>query len=219
MTHRLGLALMGALLLSACGNDSEPTSNGALLKSLSSSGMAQLRGGADAAPPMTRARLAEVLTPVMLMTIERTGVEALFAEIETSRGVETWSSVDDITISLRNGVIVATRGFGADLMAASVPAVTLASGGGQGHMRRHSTLSGTDQPVLTEFACQFSRDGVKAVDIVQISYQLTHIVETCTAGDLSFQNDFWIGSDQKIRKSRQWISPEAGFITIEDVRR
>jgi hypothetical protein len=218
MTHRLGLALICALLLSACGNDIEPTSNGALLKSLSSSGMARIRGG-SAPEPMTRARLAEVVTPVMLMTIERTGVEALFAEIETSRGVETWSSVDDITISLRNGVIVATRGFGADLMAANVPAVSLASGGGQGHTRQHSTLNGEDQPVQTDFTCRFSQDGVKAVDIVQISYSLTHVVETCAAGDLSFQNDFWLGSDQKIRKSRQWISPEVGFITIEDVGR
>lgn len=219
MTHRLGLALIGAFLLSACGNDPEPTSNGAVLKSLSSAGMARITSGGTAAEPITRARLAEVVTPVMLITIERTGVEALFAEIETARGVETWSSVDDLTISLRNGVIVATRGFGPDLMAASVPSVSLASGNGQGHTRRHSTLNGEDQPVQTDFACRFVSDGVKAVEIVEITYQLTHIAETCTAGDVSFQNEFWIGSDQKIRKSRQWISADGGFLTIEDVRR
>ena len=219
MTHRFGLALVGALLLTGCGNDFEPSSNNAMLKSLTSSGLAQMTAGRSAVEPMSRARLAEVVTPVMLMTIERSGVEVLIAEVETNRGVETWSSVDDVTISLRNGVIVATRGFGADLMAASVPSVSQGSGSGQDHTRRHSTLNGEDQPIETAFTCRFTNAGVKTVDIVEINYPLTHIIESCAAGGVSFQNEYWIGSDQKIRKSRQWISPEAGILTIEDVRR
>ena len=219
MKYAPGLGLISLLALAACGSDTDPASNTAVVRSFAASALGSVKASAPASERMTRARLAEVLTPVMLTTIENTGHQALIAEIETNGPVATWSSVDDITISLRNGVIVATRGFGADLMAATVPAVSRSSGGGQTYTRVHTLLNGEDQAVRTQFACTMQNYGAKTVDIVEISYQTSHVIESCTADGVSFRNEYWISGDQKMRKSRQWISPDVGFLTIEDVRR
>lgn len=219
MKSTLVLGIFSMFVLAACGSDSDSATNTDIVRSFASSAFGVVKPAGPAPERMTRARLAEVLTPVMLVTIDSTGHEALIAEIETNGSVATWSSVDDITISLKNGVIVATRGFGADLMSAAVPAVSRSSGGGASHTRVHVLLNGEDQSVRTRFSCTMQNLGTKAVDVVQVSYQTTHVVESCTADGATFKNDYWISSDQKIRKSRQWISPDVGFLTIADVRR
>ncbi|NEX48049.1 YjbF family lipoprotein [Pseudotabrizicola algicola] len=216
MKTTLVLGLLACTTLVACGSDSDSIGTADIVRSFATSAIGTLSPADAGIERMTRARLAEVVTPVMLLTVDSTGQEALIAEIENNRGVETWSTVDDITISLRNGVIVATRGFGADLMAASGPNVTR-SGGSYG--RVHVLLNGEDNPEQTRFACTLQNAGAKAVEVVEITYQATHMIETCSAPGESFTNDYWITGDQKIRKSRQWISPDLGYITIADVRR
>lgn len=216
-----GICLIGLLFLSACGSeaDTSSNSNADLLRSVAASTVARVKGSEAAAEPMTRARLAEVVTPVMLLTVDASGKQALIAEIQTNQGVATWSTVDDITISLRNGVIVATRGFGADLMAAAVPAVLSGVGQGQSHRRVHTLLNGEDKPIRTQFTCTFRNDGSQVIDIVEVKYQATQITESCVASERRFENVYWISGDRQMRKSRQWISPEVGFLTIQDVRR
>jgi hypothetical protein len=214
-------ALIGLLGVAGCGNETESSSNTEIVRTLVAAGAAKVKGNGagGAAAPLTRARLAEVVTPVMLATVENTGNEALIAEIQVNGDVATWSTVDDITISMRKGVIVATRGFGADLMAASVPAVSRQSGGGAGHNRVHTLLNGEDQPVRTAFSCQFQNHGPQDIEIVQIKYRSTYITEDCRSDKIRFKNEYWISDDQKMRKSRQWISPQVGFFIIQDVRR
>lgn len=216
MRHSLFLVFLMAL--SACGSATDTASNTEVLRAFAASATGRMKAPETVAP-ITRATLAQVVTPVMLVKIDKTGQEALIAEIQTNGGVSTWSSIDDITISFRNSVIVATRGFGADLMAAAVPAISRSSGGGTGHTRVHTLLNGEDNTVRTRYACTLQNAGSKIVNIVQIAYETTHIIESCAADGLRFQNEYWFSGDQKMRKSRQWISPEVGFLTIEDVRR
>lgn len=214
MNHALWSCLLAALITASCGSDPSPTVG------MARTALASLLGTAKptAPPQITRALLAQVVTPVMLVTVDDRNQQALIAEIQTNRGVATWSSVDDITLSLRNGVIVATRGFGADLMAADVPDISGRSGG-KAHSRVHTLLNGEDRAVQTSYVCGVRSAGIKMIEIVEISYETTHIIESCAGGGLRFVNDFWFTSDQTLRKSRQWVSPDVGFLTIEDVRR
>ncbi|MDO9639268.1 MAG: YjbF family lipoprotein [Pseudotabrizicola sp.] len=205
--------LLAVLITASCGSDPSPTVGMARTALGSVLGTAK----APAPPRITQALLAQVVTPVMLVTIDNRKQQALIAEIQTNRDVATWSSVDDITLSFRNGVIVATRGFGADLMAADVPEVSPRSGG-EAHSRVHTLLNGEDQAVQTRYACSFRNVGMEVIEIVKISYEATHIVESCAGGGMRFVNDFWFSGDQTLRKSRQWISPDVGYLTIEDVR-
>ncbi|TGD67179.1 YjbF family lipoprotein [Tabrizicola sp. WMC-M-20] len=213
MTRAFWSGLLAVMVLASCGSDTPHS------VSMVRTVVGSLPGAAKAPapPPITRALLAQVLTPVMLVTIDSRGQKALIAEIQTNRGVATWSSVDDITLSFRNGVIVATRGFGADLMAADVPGISPRRDG-QAHVRVHTLLNGEDQAVQTTYACTFRTVGRETIDVVELAYQTTHVIESCTAEGMRFANGYWISDDESLRKSRQWISPEVGFLTIEDVR-
>lgn len=219
MKQVLALGLSAALFLSACGNEPDALGGAAMTKAMVTSTTSKLKKAEVATPQLTREMLKLVLTPVMLATIESRGQQAMIAEVQTNGPVATWSTQDDVTISMKGGVIVATRGLGNDLMAASVPAVVRQSAGSEGRVRVHSYLNGEDQTVRRQFACSTAALGQETIVIVEISYSATRIRETCTSDDASFQNDYWFTSDQKMRKSRQWISEDVGYLTIEDLRR
>jgi hypothetical protein len=124
-----------------------------------------------------------------------------------------------VTVSLRQGVLLATRGFGADLMAADVPGAATLAKGGSAYSRAHTLLDGTDQPIRTIYSCSVMSRQPQAIVVVEVSYQTTHVVESCSDGNSTFENEFWFEGAQKLRKSRQWVSPEVGYLLIEDLRR
>lgn len=215
MRYAAAIALICAL--SACGNQTDSLGGTDVAKALFSATTARATGTAPGnSLGLTRQALEQVVTPVQLATIDQRGQQALLGELEANQDVVTWSTLDDVTVSFRNGVIVATRGLGNDLMAAAGPAVQ----GRSGTVNRvYTHLNGEDQPVRRTFACTVLPRGTETIEIIEIAYVTSRVSESCTSGDLTFQNDFWLSSDQKLRKSRQWISEDVGFLTIEDLRR
>jgi len=212
------LSLTLCLGLAACGNDTESFAEAKLVRSVLTDRVGGATPGA-ATPRLDRATLANILTPVQAVTRESTGQQAIIANVAVNNGVETWSSVDDVTISLRNGVLVATRGFGADLMAADVPSRAGLLALGSTHTRAHTMLNGLDQAVRTLYTCSVTKREPQAIVVVEISYQTTHVVETCSGGDQTFENAYWFDRAQNLRKSRQWVGADVGYLLIEDLRR
>lgn len=213
--------LVALAVLAACGNDPEQGSGRQIAQAVTSGAKAVTAGRTAPAGGggISREVLAQVISPAMVVTIDNKGQQAIIGELRSRNGVETWASVDDVTISMRDGVIVATRGFGADLMAADVPSVARLREGASAYQRAHVLLNGEDQPIRSLYTCTATRVGPQGIDLYGVSYS-THLVqETCEGGGVRFRNDFWIGSDGSLRKSRQWLSPDAGYLTIEDVRR
>ncbi len=213
--------LFGAVLvmgLTGCGNDPESFASARLVQSLVTERGAS-GSGAQAPVTLTREILSQILTPVMLVRINTRGQQALIGKRETNGDVETWSTVDGVNVSLQNGVVVATRGLGADLMAASGPSAERLLVDGASHIRIHTTLDGLDQPIKRRFACTISSLGQQTIDVVEVSYRVTHVVEVCESEGTSVRNDYWIDSARKMRKVRQWIGQEIGHIEIEDLRR
>lgn len=51
-----------------------------------------------------------------------------------------------------------------------------------------------------------------------VAYPTRRIAETCTGEDgIGFENLYWLQADGLIRELRQWVSPEVGYVVIEDV--
>jgi len=215
MKPLLVTAVFSIMALGACGNDSESSPTARILASVATDVIA---GEGAPAPGLTRAMLANVVTPVQRVTREATGQQALVANVAVNQGVQTWSSVDKVTVSFRQGVLVATRGFGGDLMAADVPGAATLFRGSTGHTRAHTLLDGTDQPIRTVYVCSVTKRDPQDVVIVGISYRTTHVVEACSNAGVSFQNEFWFDGAQGVRKSRQWVGPDAGYLISEDLR-
>lgn len=215
MTLHRGLLILALLAVSGCGNDPETSQGTALAKGF----LAKAKSAAPAQTPLTRAVLDQVETPVMVARLETRQVFALIAKIEDNGAVETWSTLDDITISQSDGVIVATRGLGGDLMSARVPAVFALRNDGGRHDRMHSFLDGEDQPVQRRFTCSVSALGAETIEIVEVKFSTRHFVENCSGEGVAFRNDHWFDADGTLRKSRQWIGEDVGYLVLENPRR
>jgi hypothetical protein len=216
-THVLTVCLVMSGL-SACGSDKSQISTTTALKAVATTMTSALRKKPEAASSgigLTRAELANIVTPVDLVTIERRGAQGVIAKTGSNRGVETWSSLDHKTLSLQEGVIVATRGLGDDLMSAAVPRAGQLRSASQNHQRVHVVLNGEDEPVSLRFNCSVSNQGAESIIVVEQTYATQHMRENCSGTSGGFTNDFWFQPGGKLRKSRQWISDSVGYVVIE----
>lgn len=214
------LLLLAIIGLSACGSDNSQSGTATPIGVAASALKNSLGRTSKPAPGgigMTRATLANIVTPVDLVTIETSGAQGVIAKIGTNRGVETWSSVDNKTLSMRDGVIIATRGLGADLMSADVPQL-MQLRSGQPFTRRHVILSGEDKPITSSYFCHPVQNGPKSIVVVERSYPTQHVTEQCNGPDGGFSNDYWFDVGGKLRRSRQFVSENVGFVVIEHLR-
>lgn len=213
-TRAAGLGLL-VVALSACGSDSDKLQSAGAAKSIATALASPLRKDKPQGPlGLTRAALANIVTPVDLVTVEKSGAQGVIAKIASNNGVETWSSVDNKTLALRNRVLVATRGLGGDLMTAAVPSPAQLSGG-QSFVRVHTVLDGQDQPVSTRFTCESVNLGPETIQFVEYSYATRHVRESCTSNSASFTNDYWFNIGGKLRQSRQYVSESVGYVVIQ----
>lgn len=175
-------------------------------------------GAQPVVPGLTRAALDQIGAPADLVTIERRAASALVFRAGENRGVETWVSGDDKSVSWREGVIVATRGLGRDLIAAEVPSAARIAAGGR-WARLHVQLDDLDQTVTTRFDCTATRAGTARIVILERTYDAQLVQESCTAPDgRGFVNDYWFAPRGILRQSRQWIDQDIGHVAVRRLR-
>lgn len=171
-----------------------------------------------AAPLLSRAEIEAYPVPLDLVLLEKTDATALVYLVGRNGGVETWSSADGKTLALRQGVLLATRGLGPDLMGSGAPSLArLASAGGGAHERIVVTLGGEDQTIRSRFSCTLAAQGGAQITIVLRSYAVRRVKESCTGDSGAFVNDFWF-QGSTLRQSRQWAGPGVGHITVQRLR-
>jgi hypothetical protein len=219
---RFGL-LATLALLSACGNSGEgqdysrPTAalvakfsaaakKGPTLATLDANGVATLRQALE----KDRQPIYLVVNPVLKYL-------NLMAPYGQNGGVITWSSEQYETISMRDGVVVATRGFGADLMTSVAPtAASLAAGIGKTH-REFYYLDGADQKAVFTFDCTLHSAGTESINILGKGFTARKVVETCSGPNGGFENLFWFDQGHNIRQSSQWTAPVLNNFSLQRV--
>lgn len=216
MMPRFVQALAVAAALAGCSSSGEVSGSRIAAGNL----MAMLnRQEPTAFPEPTRAQLDADGRPLIRAVIAESNANALLYPIAENGPVVTWTTVDARTLALRDGVLVQTRGLGADLMSSQVPTAAALSRG-TGQVRRlHSYLGPNDQTVLMYFDCTLRNEGAERVTVSGLGYDTRRIAETCSDGTVSFQNRYWIQTGSKIRQSVQWAGPEVGNIAMFDLRR
>ncbi|MCE6952242.1 YjbF family lipoprotein [Cereibacter sphaeroides] len=218
MRHGIGASLLAiCVLLAGCGSEEDTNGRATFIKQAIGS-----IGGKDDAKKqdgstLTRAKLARVTSPLSVVTVEATGAWALMVPFQRNGTVETWSSTDDRTIAMRDGILLATRGLGADLMSVEAPsAAQIASASGT-HRRVHYQIDGQDQTVRTEFRCTLATDGMKTITIVQRNYATRHVLEHCEGSTGQFTNEYWVENAGFVRQSRQTFDQKLGKLKISRV--
>lgn len=218
---RLVAAAIALSLLGACGNDKgggNPVA--AAVGQMAKASLAKAKGGkaaaaAPAAQPVTRADLAAFGKPILRIRAERLGQDAFLTIADEKSGVVTWTAQGAATFSLRDGVLIQTRGLGADLMSAEAPTLGQLTSGAS-YTRVYFFLGPDDIGTRRTYECTASTVGAEKIEVVGKSFAVSHVSEVCTRQGSKLTNDFWI-EGKTIRKSRQWASATVGHVEFERV--
>lgn len=131
--------------------------------------------------------------------------------------IEVWRTVDNVTFTFRDGMLVATRGLIDTMLSADVPADGVgAAGPARGGLRSYWFRAGDHEEVKITLRCQLDNLGVQKLEIVEQIYHVQHLRETClrdgaTGGRVV--NEYWVDSrNGRLWQSRQWAGPVLGYI-------
>lgn len=225
---RAALAATAALLLAGCsgGNDATPANLQLLDAARGTAGkMAGRLRGAAARPALTRAQLEATGLTLTEITVERRdGMTAYLLRTLVRRDsdpglIEIWSTEDGaVTVTTRQGVVIATRGFGGDLLSSQVEVAENhpgpAGGGGQLQMvrdldYRESALS---------LGCELADLGPETIEILGRRQATRHLRQSCAGGGGQVVNDYWTDAVSGIVwQSRQWVGPHVGYLRLRRV--
>jgi hypothetical protein len=216
------------LMLSACGNDKQATRGVDTIKSIASLAKAKLSGeqGDPAAAPDPVAMVENALrvipdAPLQFILLESTGAFAISTIYGTNGSNVTWVSPDKRTMTLDRGMLVATRGFGSDIM-------SVQDGGAAGliSLRRPGRVEKTyrflnreEKTNSFDVSCVIAAGDESIVESGEIVAQTRLMTENCTApGGFDVTNSYWVDDAGRTVQSVQWISGLAGKIIFRRLR-
>lgn len=164
---------------------------------------------------LSREKIEAFGTPILRATIPSRGLDLLMSPRDTRDNVVTWESAEGITFAFRDGVLIESRGLGADLMSASAPGAGRIASGGT-YTRSYWFVADEDRNQRRDYACTPESQGSEAVALYGYEYQTRHIAEACLRDVGKIRNEFWFDG-AKIRKSRQWVSPDIGYVEFSRI--
>lgn len=218
------LGLATAMALSSCSffaPDSE--SLGGLVLTTASGAIATRDGEETASAPQNAAaqnalnRIASTGRAGLLVTTPRLGQTTVMISEQRNGPYRTFRGTNNTSITLKSGIMTATRGIGVDLMAQaiSVPESGLFTTGSfpkeVARVQRH--LDGENHLRSAEFLCVIDRKGREDVTILNRKHTTTLFEETCRNSSRAFLNRYWVGTGTgTVWQSQQAISNTSGHV-------
>lgn len=184
-------------------------------------GCAPTAPAVDVREVLTREALDQSPTPLLLVEITSSGAQATMVPWVTGTDVTTWRSGDGISLSLRDGLLVATRGLRDDLMSADLSGTLAALGRGAGtaYPVARSHLDTQNRTLVTVASCDLRPQGPDPVESFGLVRPTLRYAETCSSAEGGFTNIYWSDADGVIWKSRQWAGKSLGSLVIEHLVR
>jgi hypothetical protein len=232
MPYQTAAKLMAAcvvcLSLTACGNDVQARRGTDTVKDLAVLAKSRLLGkkaepaaSADPVAMIDYALRAVPDAPLQFILMEKSGGFA----VSTVQGVNgrnvTWISPDQKSITLKTGLLAATRGFGGDVMSIEQGgAERLVSGRRSGQVQKtYRFLNGLDQTGQFVVKCGITAGGSDHVSSGEISVATQLMTERCQSeGGTEFTNTYWIDASGRMVQSVQWAGPNVGTIVFRRLR-
>lgn len=208
--------LMVLFGLTACGPlaQNQPLVNA--VQGLASAGADIWEQDRDPRETLTRERIDAAANDLLLFAPVDEEVASVFARVAVNADRVTWVSDEGDSLTLRDGIVIATRGLGNDLMGADVAQVYPAIVRGSGRAQRvHDYLGGEDEIIRSIFQCEMATLRTEVIEIFQRQLRTRVVRETCTGNTGSFTNLYWIDAAGAIWQSRQWVSGRVGSVDIQ----
>lgn len=169
--------------------------------------------------------LDQTNAPAVVVSLEKAdNAFAIFLRQTTNaKSQETWISFDNLLLGMKDGMVIATRGLGDDLLAGDPYATLAALKTGEKSIitERFASILGGDSNVDTiAFRCEVEYKRRVPVDLGPYTADTSLYYENCRNGQTSFRNLFWVErTNMEIIQSRQWISESVGTLAIRKLPR
>lgn len=225
MKSRIG-ALLLAVALGGCGSESDQLAGPNLVKEGAQSVASSVTfwKKKPAAQPVDAEAMAKGALelnkgPLVLASFE-TGYTDIFGMVGENGAMRTYNSPGSKAIILRDGVLAGTRGFGFDMMSADTGAtarlIRARQAGQATKVLRYLDGLGLERPLPLD--CTVATGASTTYPFAGQSWSGQQVVERCTGSGLTIANTFIVSAEGAVLSSRQWVTPEIGYITIQTVR-
>ncbi|NDU99385.1 YjbF family lipoprotein [Pseudoroseicyclus tamaricis] len=189
---------------------------GALLLSL---GACTLPSGGtpSIAPPFRGIAADQAGAPRLIVGLEELGFTGVMALVQSRAGYRTYMSADDISVTLNNGMLVATRGFGDDLAStdASQTAAYLASGRTGQVERYHGFYTGGEDVLLRAYVCEITPGQGTTIQTASGPVPVRAVVESCRNPEQAFTNYYYFNASGALVASAQWAGEGLGRLLLQ----
>ncbi|ATG41553.1 YjbF family lipoprotein [Phaeobacter piscinae] len=176
----------------------------------------QLTRGLSDQTTARAAMLANAGAEQMQVRFLKTGRSGVMLQETRRAGLVTWLSSDGASLQTDKGLLRATRGFGAGLMAVDLEQSrrrVFAHAEGPAE-RFHSYLTGNDETETRTYHCDIRDRGNRTLTVAGQEIATLLIAESCVNPDQSFLNLYWLrATDNRLIQSRQWTGPYLGTVT------
>jgi hypothetical protein len=222
--HGVILSLCAAALLGGCGNDPTRIDQRAVAADVARGvGLSLPWRPRPPAQPLASPDqvLAATSAPVIRAQTAR-GEQLYILGVRDNGPYRTYATANRQTLTLRGGLVTATRGLGRDLMSADVQQVLeRLSHASPGPARRSmQVLDGEDITRSLIFDCQITPG---AADLPPLDKAPRRMQESCrganaAAAGLRFTNSYAMDRSGRILLSRQWLPVSSGAIMLAELR-
>ncbi len=223
------LILAPVLMLAACSGGTAVPSVEVQLIETGRAMIAARRAPKTERPPLTRAALDGLDGSFLEATLERSGRLAyLYVNAQRRDGgpglITVWRTEDNVTLATRNGVLIATRGLGGDVLSSAVQVRGTAPGPATGGEKVQYIAALDNKAVRLALACERVDLGPATIVIVERAHATRHLQERCEGAGIGDSgpvvNDYWVDSrTDLVWQSRQWAGPYIGYLRLRRLTR
>jgi hypothetical protein len=173
-------------------------------------------------PPLTRAVLDTLDGAFLEATREREDLNAFLYVSATPRDsapgdLIVWRTETEETVTLRGGVLIATRALGGDLLSTELQLAPGGVGPASGARVMH-VRTGDNKQARLSLACEVSDLGPETIEIIGARHATRHLRKRCEGAGGTVVNDYWIEPARGLmRQSRQWAGPHIGYLRLRQI--
>ena len=179
----------------------------------------------EAPPPVTREILAAVPFATIALRTATTEEPVYVVATADNGGYVTYQDRVRRSVVMRGGLLTATHGLGYNLAAVKhhqddplIRARPLDGWPGQIVRNYQFTRNGASDYEIT-VTCTYQRVAREQVEILEITFNLERVLETCSNGYRTFANTYWADpATGFVWKSEQWVGPRLPAFTVEVIR-